>query len=93
MAGEEQVDPADSTASGLEISPSQGLAGTTRAEGQDVSRGCLCELAGARGGVSVSFEIRYVDGMEGERLVAVQAEAIAELMVWLRDHGDSGGVS
>ncbi|WP_431969589.1 hypothetical protein [Nocardia sp. bgisy134] len=93
MAGEEQVDPADSTTSGSEVSPSQGLAGTTRAEGQDVSRGCLGELPGAHGGVSASFEIRYVDGAEGERLAAVQAKAIAELLVWLRDHGDGGGVS
>ncbi|WP_405177756.1 hypothetical protein OG225_26300 [Nocardia sp. NBC_01377] len=92
MAGEEQVDPADSAASGLEVSPSQELAGTASAEGRDVRRGCLGELPGARGGVSASFEIRYFDGAEGERLAAVQAKAIAELLVWLRDHGDGDGV-
>ncbi|NKY37233.1 hypothetical protein HGA13_29790 [Nocardia speluncae] len=93
MAGAEQVDPADSAAVGLEVSPSQGSADTASAEGHDVHRGCLGELPGARGGVSASFEIRYVDGGEGERRAAVQAKAIAELLVWLRDHGDGGGVS
>ncbi|MGY0497421.1 hypothetical protein ACWZHB_02850 [Nocardia sp. FBN12] len=91
MAGEEQVDTADSTVSGLEVSPSQELPDTARAGGQDVSRGHLGELPGARGGISASFEIRHVDGAEGERLAAVQAKAIAALLVWLRDHGD--GVS
>ncbi|MFD3461004.1 hypothetical protein ACFWVM_14930 [Nocardia fluminea] len=93
MAGEEQVDPADSTVSGLEVSPSQELPVAARAEGPEVSRGRLGELPGARGDISASFEIRYVDGAKGERLAAVQAKAIAALLVWLRDHGDGDGVS
>ncbi|MEV0031201.1 hypothetical protein [Nocardia sp. NPDC050793] len=93
MAGEEQGDPADSTASGLEISPSEGLAGATSAEGQDARRDCLGERPGVRGGFSASLDVRHVDGAEGERLAAVQAKAIAELLVRLRDHGDGDGVS
>ena len=93
MAGEEQVDPADSTVSGLEVSPSQELPDAARAEGTEDSSGHLGEFPGVRGGISASFEIRHVDGAEGVRLAAVQAKAIAALLVWLRDHGDGDGVS
>ncbi|MBF6125059.1 hypothetical protein [Nocardia brasiliensis] len=93
MAGEEQVDPAGSTVSELKKSPSQELSGSARAEGRGDSRGRLGGLPGTRGSVSGSFEIRTVDGEEGERLAAVQAKAIAELLIWLRDHGTTGKVS
>ncbi len=46
----------------------------------------------ARGGVSALFGIRCIDGAKGKRLAAVQAKAIAELLVRLRAHGDVGGV-
>lgn len=34
-------------------------------------------------GLTVTFEIRYVDGEEGERVAAAQAAAISALLNWL----------
>ena len=33
-----------------------------------------------------TFEIRYVGGAEGERLEAVQLDAIREVLQWLHEH-------
>ncbi len=33
-----------------------------------------------------TFEIRYVSGAEGERLEAVQLDAIREVLQWLHEH-------
>ncbi|WP_054044534.1 hypothetical protein [Alloactinosynnema sp. L-07] len=34
-------------------------------------------------GLTVTFDIRYVDGEEGERVAAAQAAAISALLNWL----------
>ena len=34
-------------------------------------------------GLTVTFDIRYVDGEEGERVAAAQAAAIAALLNWV----------
>lgn len=40
-------------------------------------------------GITVSFEIRYVDGDEGDRIAARQTKAIYALLNWLADHHTS----
>lgn len=39
-------------------------------------------------GLTVSFDIRYLDGAEGDRIAVAQADAIAALLNWLA-HRDS----
>ena len=39
-------------------------------------------------GLTVTFDIRYVDGEEGERVAAAQAAAISALLNWLA-HSDA----
>ncbi len=34
-------------------------------------------------GLTVSYEVHYVDGAEGDRVAAAQADAIAALLEWL----------
>jgi hypothetical protein len=34
-------------------------------------------------GLTVSFEIRYIDGDEGDRIAALQTKAINALLKWL----------
>ena len=36
-----------------------------------------------RDGFTVSYKIRYVDGAEGDRFAATQADAIAALLNWV----------
>ncbi|WP_406236161.1 hypothetical protein [Nocardia sp. NBC_01009] len=40
-------------------------------------------------GLAVSFEVRYVGGMDGERIAAAQAKALAALLKWQADHCDA----
>ena len=37
-------------------------------------------------GLTVTFDIRYVDGAEGDRVAAAQAAAISALLDWLAHH-------
>ncbi|MEV2218907.1 hypothetical protein AB0E01_03410 [Nocardia vinacea] len=41
-------------------------------------------------GLTASFEVRYVDGAEGERIAATQAKALAALLKWQADCADIG---
>ncbi len=41
-----------------------------------------------RAGLTVSFEVRYVDGVEGEQVGAAQAKATAALLKWHAGRGD-----
>ncbi|MEV0360644.1 hypothetical protein AB0H71_31770 [Nocardia sp. NPDC050697] len=38
--------------------------------------------------LTVSFEVRYVEGAEGERVGAAQAKALAALLRWQAGRGD-----
>jgi hypothetical protein len=40
-------------------------------------------------GLTVSFEIRYADGAEGDRVAAAQADAISALLNWLAHRNDA----
>ncbi|WP_158853154.1 hypothetical protein [Saccharothrix deserti] len=40
-------------------------------------------------GLTVSFDIRYVDGAEGDRVAAAQVDAIAALLNWLAHREDT----
>ncbi|WP_280385068.1 hypothetical protein [Nocardia wallacei] len=41
-------------------------------------------------GLTVSFEVRYVGGAEGERIAAAQAKALAALLKWQADRSRDG---
>jgi hypothetical protein len=40
-------------------------------------------------GLTVSFEVRYVDGAEGHRVAAAQADAVSALLTWLAHRDDA----
>ncbi|MGC4987758.1 hypothetical protein [Nocardia salmonicida] len=40
------------------------------------------------GGITASYQVRYVGGAEGERIGAEQAKEVAALLSWLQDSGD-----
>ena len=43
------------------------------------------------GELTVTFDIRYVDGAEGGRVAAAQAKAISALLSWLATRDDTAG--
>ncbi|MEU2179019.1 hypothetical protein ABZ552_32830 [Nocardia sp. NPDC019219] len=97
MDGDKGVDPTDSAISGSDVPVSHGAVSVTSRDGSDAvggSSGGQIGLAGERAvdavcsGLSVSFEVQYVGGVEGERVAAAQAKALAALLKWQADQGD-----
>ncbi|GLW91697.1 hypothetical protein Aglo03_25130 [Actinokineospora globicatena] len=43
------------------------------------------------GELTVTYDIRYVDGAEGDRVAAAQAKAISALLSWLATRDDTAG--
>ncbi|MFX0574502.1 hypothetical protein [Nocardia nepalensis] len=76
---------------------SQGAVSAAGRDGSDAVGGSSSGqigLAGERAveavcsGLTVSFEVQYVGGVEGERVTAAQAKALAALLKWQADHCD-----
>lgn len=76
---------------------SQGAVGAAGGEGSDAVAGRGSGQIGLPGeravdalcsGLTVSFEVQYVGGVEGERIAAAQAKALAALLKWQADQCD-----
>jgi hypothetical protein len=51
----------------------------TRRPGTRAGADAVCD------GLTVTFEVRYADGAEGDRVATTQADAIAALLGWIAD--------
>ncbi|MFC9966859.1 hypothetical protein ACFVH4_21750 [Nocardia ignorata] len=71
--------------------PDRGCGGRDVPAGSDdVRLGVLVEPDAVVGGLTVSYEVRYVSGAEGERVAAAQAKAIAALLRWRAGCSEDG---
>ena len=62
---------------GFSAARSQAARSRTRRAAIPAGADAVCE------GLTVSWEVRYVDGAEGDRVASAQADAIAALLEWL----------
>jgi len=96
VAGGKRANHADSVISESEVPVSSGSVGAAGGDGGRAgSSGGQIGLAvehavGAMcSGLAVSFEVRYVGGVEGERIAAAQAKALVALLKWQADDCDA----
>ncbi|WP_429429001.1 hypothetical protein [Nocardia sp. GAS34] len=89
MAASNEADPVGTAVPESDVPVCRASTGDGGGGGEDasaVSDGGQLGVSVQRGmvvdGLTVSYEVRYVGGVEGERLAAAQAKAIAALLRW-----------
>ncbi|WP_446224824.1 hypothetical protein ACTWPB_06755 [Nocardia sp. IBHARD005] len=91
MAGDKQVDPTEPVTSESDVLACRSSAGAAGGDHEQAVVGSdrvVQAIDAVCGGITASFDVRYVGGAEGERIAAAQAKAVAALLSWLQDRGD-----
>ncbi|WP_228001754.1 hypothetical protein [Nocardia australiensis] len=87
MTASDEADPVGTTVPEPDVPVCRSSMGD--GDGEDLLAGSVGGQLGvaiqrgvAVGGLTVSYEVRYVGGADGERFAAAQAKAIAALLKW-----------